>query len=61
VDSLASGFGYFSLLTNDLLTSEETLTIYCRKDTIESVFKEIKNSLDMKRIRTYSQATTLAF
>jgi transposase len=58
VDSLACGFGYFSLLTNDSLTSEEALTIYRRKDTIEKAFSEIKNHIDMKRLRTHNQATT---
>jgi transposase len=58
IDKLVSDLGYFCLLTNDALSSEEVLSIYRRKDTIEKTFDEIKNHIDMKRLRTHNQKTT---
>jgi transposase len=58
IDALAGDLGYFCILTNDELSSEEVLSIYRHKDTIEKAFDEIKNHIDMKRLRTHNQETT---
>ncbi len=59
IDQLASRNGFFCLLTNDAeLSSAEVLTIYRNKDTIEKGFDELKNHLDMNRLRTHYTDTT---
>jgi transposase len=58
IDILATDLGYFCLLTNDSLSSEEVLLTYRKKDTIEKAFSELKNHIDMKRLRTHSRETT---
>jgi transposase len=54
----ARNLGYFCILTNTNLSSKEVLSIYRRKDVIEKNFDEIKNRIDMKRIRTHQTETT---
>jgi transposase len=58
IDSLAESFGYFCILTNETLSSEDVLSTYRSKDIIEKVFCELKNHIDMKRLRTHNQDTT---
>lgn len=50
--------GYFFILTNKDLTSEEVVSIYRKRDVIEKAFDELKNGLDMSRLRTHSSGTT---
>jgi len=50
--------GFFCILTSTKLNSEEILDIYRRKDAIEKSFDNLKNHLDMKRMRTHGNATT---
>jgi hypothetical protein len=50
--------GFFCILSNTKSGSEEILDIYRRKDAIEKGFDDLKNHLDMKRMRTHSNATT---
>lgn len=53
-ESIAT-FGYFLILTTDFkLTSNEVLEIYRRKDVVEKCFDNLKNAIDMKRLRTHS-------
>lgn len=59
VDSAIAGCGFFCLLTNDGgLSSADVLRIYREKDAIEKGFDELKNHLDMSRLRTHADETT---
>jgi len=47
--------GFFCLLTNNVaLDSLEVLEVYRRKEVVECCFDDLKNSLDMKRLRVHS-------
>ncbi len=50
--------GFFCILTNTKDISEEILDIYRRKDVIEKNFDDLKNHIDMKRMRTHVSETT---
>jgi hypothetical protein len=58
IDAAARHAGSFAILTDTPLTSAEVLAVYRRKDTIEKGFDELKNHVDMKRLRTHSDDTT---
>jgi len=49
--------GFFCILTNVKTDSGELLEVYRRKDAVENCFDDLKNSLDMKRLRVHSSAT----
>ncbi len=46
--------GFFCILTNLKMDSDEILDIYRQKDAVENCFDDLKNSLDMKRLRVHS-------
>jgi len=46
--------GFFCILTNVKVDSGELLEIYRRKDVIENCFDDLKNGLDMRRLRVHS-------
>lgn len=48
--------GWFVLATNDIKDPVEALEIYRMKDTVEKHFDDLKNDLDMKRLRIHSAA-----
>ena len=55
IDDKLRNMGYFLMLTTDLKkTPSEILEIYRKKDLIEKCFDELKNGLDMKRLRVHS-------
>jgi len=55
INEAISKFGYFLILTTDFkLTSGEVLDIYRRKDVVEKCFDNLKNAIDMNRLRTHS-------
>jgi transposase len=58
VDTDAKNSGFFCLLSNTELDSADILTVYRRKDLIEKGFDDLKNHVDMKRLRTHTNATT---
>jgi transposase len=58
IELAAKNFGFFCLLTNTSLNSSEVLEQYRRKDAIEKSFDDVKNHIDMKRLRTHTTATT---
>ena len=58
IDAASRNSGYFCLLSNAGLRSDTTLAIYKRRDILEKGFDDIKNHLDMKRLRTHTNATT---
>lgn len=59
IDGARSRCGYFCLLASDPgLTSAEALAAYRERDRVEKCFDELKNHLDMDRLRTHSGETT---
>jgi transposase len=58
IDEAAKNAGFFCLLTPAGLDSAEVLDIYRRKDVIEKGFDDLKNHIDMKRLRTHNTYTT---
>jgi transposase len=50
--------GYYSILTNSNLSSFEINKIYKKRNKIEDCFDNIKNHIDMKRLRTHNLETT---
>ncbi|MCL2825195.1 MAG: IS1634 family transposase [Polyangiaceae bacterium] len=48
--------GFFCILTNVRADSDEVLDIYRRKDVVENCFDDLKNALDMKRLRIHSSS-----
>ena len=49
--------GFQALLTNSIKNPVEALQIYRDKDVVEKCFDDLKNQLDMKRLRMHSSAT----
>jgi transposase len=52
--------GYFCILTTSKMSPEEALRIYRNKDVVENCFDDLKNGLDMRRIRVHSSETMSA-
>jgi transposase len=48
--------GFFCILSNRFKDSMETLRVYRRKEVVENCFSDLKNQLDMKRLRIHSSA-----
>ena len=48
--------GWFVLATNDIRDKVRALEVYRNKDSVEKCFDDLKNDLDMKRIRMHSAA-----
>ena len=49
--------GFLVILTNGIKDPVEALRVYRNKDTIEKSFDDLKNQLDMKRLRIHSAAS----
>jgi len=49
--------GFFCLLSNKIKDATEALTVYRNKDVVENCFDDLKNHLDMKRLRVHSSKT----
>jgi len=47
--------GYFVIISNDLTDAGETLHKYRSKDAVERAFDNLKNELDLKRLRVHSE------
>lgn len=48
--------GFFCILSNKIKTAEEALIVYRTKDVVENSFDDLKNHLDMKRLRVHTAA-----
>ncbi|MFP4461439.1 MAG: transposase, partial [Thermotogota bacterium] len=48
--------GFFAILTNDFKDPVEALMVYRNKDVVEKCFDDLKNQLDMKRLRVHDSA-----
>lgn len=46
--------GFYALLTNDIKDPLQALRVYRTKDAVEKCFDDLKNQLDMKRLRAHS-------
>lgn len=46
--------GFFCILSNKIKTAGEALDIYRNKDVVENCFDDLKNHLDMKRLRVHT-------
>ena len=49
--------GFQALLTNSIKNPVEALQVYRDKDIVEKCFDDLKNQLDMKRLRMHSSST----
>lgn len=49
--------GWFVLISNDIRDTAEALLAYRRKDAVEKNFDDLKNDLDMKRLRIHTNTT----
>ncbi len=49
--------GFQALLSNGIKDPVEAMRVYRDKDVVEKCFDDLKNSLDMKRLRMHSSAT----
>ena len=49
--------GFHALLTNDIKDPVKALQVYRDKDKVEKCFDDLKNQLDMKRLRMHSSKT----
>lgn len=47
--------GFFCLVSNKDLTLSEALTIYRQKDSIEKIFHSLKNEIEIKPLRVWSE------
>jgi transposase len=57
IDDNLHNMGFFLMMTTDLnKTPAEVLEIYRMKDVIETCFDDLKNGIDMKRLRVHSEA-----
>lgn len=48
--------GWFVLISNDIKDAADALRTYRQKDAVEKNFDDLKNDLDMKRLRIHSNA-----
>ena len=46
--------GFFCIMSNEIRDSAEALSVYRNKDAVENCFDDLKNHMDMKRIRVHS-------
>jgi len=46
--------GFFCIISNQLKEANEALCVYRGKDVVENCFDDLKNNLDMKRLRVHS-------
>jgi len=49
--------GFFTLFTNEIKDPVSALEIYRNKDVVENCFDDLKNQLDMKRLRVHQSST----
>lgn len=46
--------GFFCIISNKIKQADEALSVYRGKDIVENCFDDLKNHLDMKRLRVHS-------
>ena len=55
IDNALKYKGYLVILSNDIVDPKEALYIYRTKDKVEKAFDNLKNDLDLKRLRIHSE------
>ena len=58
IQEIQKYLGYFCLYTNTDLSTDKILSIYKQRDIIEKTYDDVKNYIDMKRMRTHNDKTT---
>ncbi len=48
--------GFYTILSNDIKDPVEALRVYRNRDLVEKAFDDLKNQLDMKRLRIHNSA-----
>lgn len=48
--------GFFCIMSNKIKSAKEALEVYRTKDVVENSFDDLKNHLDMKRLRVHTAA-----
>lgn len=48
--------GFFCIMSNKIRSAKEALRVYRAKDVVENCFDDLKNHLDMKRLRVHNSA-----
>jgi transposase len=48
--------GFYTILSNDIKDPVEALRVYRNRDSVEKAFDDLKNQLDMKRLRIHNSA-----
>lgn len=48
--------GFFCIMSNKIKSAKEALNVYRTKDVVEKSFDDLKNHLDMKRLRVHTAA-----
>ena len=48
--------GFFCILSNKIKSAKKALDLYRTKDVVENSFDDLKNSLDMKRLRVHTSS-----
>ncbi len=49
--------GFFAILSNDYKDPVQALRVYRNKDVVEKCFDDLKNQLDMKRLRMHNSSS----
>ena len=49
--------GFFCILSNEIKDASEALRVYRDKDVVENCFDDLKNHMDMKRLRVHTAPT----
>jgi len=49
--------GFFCILSNEIKDANEALRVYRDKDVVENCFDDLKNHMDMKRLRVHTAPT----
>ena len=52
--SLTGREGFFCLTSSDDLTLEQALALYCEKDSVEKIMQSLKNEINIKPLRVWS-------
>lgn len=55
IDEALRHKGYLIILSNAIMDAQEALSLYRAKDAVERAFDNLKNELDMKRLRVHSE------
>lgn len=55
IDEALRHKGYLVIISNTIMDAPEAISLYRAKDAVERAFDNLKNELDMKRLRVHSE------